>query len=57
MFKEGKDIVDYVGVLKEVIEFDFKSLEKDIVFEVCWFKQNVQWNDYLFSSLGMTSNV
>jgi hypothetical protein len=25
MFKEGKSIVDYVGVLKEVIELDFKK--------------------------------
>jgi len=56
-FKEGKGIVDYVGVLKEVIELDFKSLAKEIFFEVCWFKQNVQWNDCLFSSFGTTSNV
>jgi hypothetical protein len=55
-FKEGKSIVDYVGVLKEVIELDFKSLAKEIIFEVCWFKQNVQWNDCVFSSVGTTSN-
>ncbi len=29
-FKEGKGIVDYVGVLKEVIELYFKSLAKEI---------------------------
>jgi hypothetical protein len=32
MFKEGKGIVDYVGVLKEVIELDFKNLAKEIIF-------------------------
>jgi hypothetical protein len=42
MFKEAKGFfLFYVGVLKEVIELDFKSLAKEISFELCWLKQKV----------------
>jgi hypothetical protein len=54
IFQEGEGIVDYIVILKEIIEVDFRSLAKEIVFKVCWLKSKVEWNNYLFPSIDGT---
>ncbi len=57
-FQEGGNDVDYIGLLEEILEMDYRNLKdqssKLVVFKVQWFRSIVEYDECMFYAINST---